>query len=702
MRDGPTDRRARRPVWPVVLPVLVLLLAPPAPALDRSTPLTPTGPLVGQAGSAPALPAAPASAPSAPGASSPLGGVLNLSVGSGPIALAANTSSGELYVANYDSGNVSLIAGDSLNGSVGAGLGPIGVTYDPGNGDVYVANFDGASVTVLKGGKAVGTAHVGSYPFSATYDPANGYVYVTDAGSDQVSILSGSNVTATVPVGSQPGVGVYDGRNGFVYLVNFASNNVSVLNGTAVEGAVDVGRGPSGIEYVNATGLVYVENYDNASVTVLNGSSARVNGPSAVLGTVPVGAAPFAGVYDAADGDLYVTDQGSAQVTLIQNTSNVATVPVGSSPSAAASDPLNGNVYVGNEESGNVSVLSGASVLGSLTVGADPYDVAYDPGTGTIAVADFGANNVTLITPPPPPSYAVNFTETGLPAGTTWSVSFPVPGRGTDGGPSDLPWLLVPGVPPGRYAFQVGAVPGFQAMPDAGSFTVANGSVSVPIAFGAVSAPRYAVTFVESGLSNGVSWGVTFNGTGRATTPDPLVFTGIVNGSQLTYEVLNVPGYYATPSEGELTVDRPLSQPIVFLPVPPSSYDVNFTASGLPARTNWSVTLGGTEQISANGSLTFLETNGTYDFTVGAPPGYRATPASGQVGVAGRADATPLVFTLLAQPGGPMRPAPAEAILGENAATLAYVVAGAITAIAVGVALGLWWRRGPRLPPRSP
>jgi hypothetical protein len=71
----------------------------------------------------------------------------------------------------------------------------------------------------------------------------------------------------------------------------------------------------------------------------------------------------------------------------------------------------------------------------------------------------------------------------------------------------------------------------------------------------------------------------------------------------------------------------------------PSAYSVTFTESGLPAGTNWAVTLGGAMEASSTTSLVFSEIDGTYAYSIGVVGGwYQGTlPYSGWITVNGAA-----------------------------------------------------------------
>src|SRR5438067_34051 len=144
-----------------------------------------------------------------------------------------------------------------------------------------------------------------------------------------------------------------------------------------------------------------------------------------VVGTLPVGNQPYGVAYDSGNGYVYVANYNSNTVSVISGTIVVTTIPVGSLPIGVAYDDGNGYVYVANSGSNDLSVINGATVVATVLVGNAPSGVAYDSGNGYIYVANNGANTVSVIatTRPPGPLFLVTFIETGLPSGTSWSVT---------------------------------------------------------------------------------------------------------------------------------------------------------------------------------------------------------------------------------------------------------------------------------------
>jgi len=111
---------------------------------------------------------------------------------------------------------------------------------------------------------------------------------------------------------------------------------------------------------------------------------------------------------------------------VINGTTVIATIPVGTWPVGVAYDPSNGYIYVADSGSNTVSVIDGTTVIATIPVGIEPAGVAYDPSNGYIYVTNFASGTVSIISTPAQAikTYTVTFTESGLPAGTQWSVTF--------------------------------------------------------------------------------------------------------------------------------------------------------------------------------------------------------------------------------------------------------------------------------------
>ncbi len=296
------------------------------------------------------------------------------------------------------------------------------------------------------------------------------------------------------------------------------------------------------------------------------------------------------------------------------------------------------------------------------------------PSSGTVTVNGASVTQSVAFSPSAVATYAVTFTESGLPSGTAWSVAL-----SGAGGSGVAPGSIAFNEANGTYSFMVGSVAGYTANPPSGSVTVNGAAVTQAIVFSSSTAPLYLVTFTESGLPSGTAWSVLLNGvTGGASAPGSIVFSE-PNGTY-SFTVGSVAGYTASPRSGSVTVNgAAVTQAITFSPSVVATYAVTFAESGLPNGTAWSVTLSGAAGSAvAPGSIAFSESNGTYSFTVGSVTGYAASPSSGGLAVSGSPKTQSITFSRSGGGGGGGLP-PILGLPGVEG----YVVVGTTVAVAV-------------------
>ncbi len=240
-----------------------------------------------------------------------------------------------------------------------------------------------------------------------------------------------------------------------------------------------------------------------------------------------------------------------------------------------------------------------------------------------------------------PTKFAVTIHQAGLPSATTWSFNLASTTQDSTGA------TITFSEPNGTYSYSVGNVPGFTPDKSQGSVAVAGRSVGLTVTFTTTptgNSPAYPVTFEENGLPSGTGWSISYNGS-QLTSAGASISTQSVNGSY-AYTVTAVPGYTASPSSGTATVHgAAVSYPIAFSAIPPPSYPVTFTETGLPAGASWSVTLLGSLQSSAGSTIAFTESNGSYPYTVSGPSGYLPDPSTGTARVNGHPVSIPVSFS---------------------------------------------------------
>ena len=518
--------------------------------------------------------------------------VSSVSVGKAPLFATYDSGNGYVYVPNSMSGNVSVLNGTMVVGAVVCGFLPSSTTYDPGDGYIYVTNVGSDSVTVISGVKDVGTLRVGASPRYGSYDSGNGYVYVSNSGSGNVSVINGTLVVGSISVGSSPSSLTYDTANGLVYVPNTGSDNVSVINGTELVGTVTVGTGPGDATYDDVNGYVYITNSASFNVSVVNGTT--------VVGSVAVGVQPDSATYDEHNGYIYVANKGNPTVSVLRGTTVVKTVDVWTEPTSPAYDSGNGYVYVPNYGSGNLSVLNGTTVIGTLEVGTAPDCSVYDSENGYVYVPNFGSDNVSILII----SYAVTFTQTGLPTGAGWWVN-------ATGGSVNFSTAstLYFNESHGTYWYSISTIAKNYSSPR-GSFNLAGMPVSVTVPFSLIS---YIVAFTETGLPSGTNWSVTLGDVAQTSNMSSIDFQE-PNGTH-AYRIGAIPGWRTASYAGSLTV-RGGAAPTTVLWVQ-ATYVVGFTERGLPTSTEWWVNLTSGESTNSFGrALSFSVPNGSYAYSI--------------------------------------------------------------------------------------
>lgn len=272
---------------------------------------------------------------------------------------------------------------------------------------------------------------------------------------------------------------------------------------------------------------------------------------------------------------------------------------------------------------GNSQTLSSPSISFTSADGSYAYSVGsvfgytVSPSFGSASVSGSDVNIAITFTKT---QYSVTFNPTGLTA-MSWSVTLNQHTQSSSSGGSIVFSEYV-----GNYSFSVGSILGYLASPASGTITVKGDNVSQTISWTAVS---YTVSFTETGLPSGASWIITFNNVMHSASSSIIYFNA--NDGSYSYSIDPIPGYTVNKQSGTVTVSG--SNQNVNVQWTGIPYNVTFTESGLSSDKSWSVSLDGSLLSSNGNSITFIETPGTYAFTVNPISGYHASQYSGSVTV---------------------------------------------------------------------
>ncbi|MGC2788729.1 MAG: hypothetical protein WA547_01570 [Thermoplasmata archaeon] len=211
------------------------------------------------------------------------------------------------------------------------------------------------------------------------------------------------------------------------------------------------------------------------------------------------------------------------------------------------------------------------------------------------------------------PTPTVTFTETGLPAGTEWSVTLGstlessrtssvvfTEANGSYGYSALTPTTVADGT---RYV----------ASPATGSADVKGSNVTVAISY----SPQYALTAVASPVGAGnvspaSGWYTSGQKVSIRATPGSGDAFSNWSGQGLG-------SYTGTSNPAPLTVRGPINETAEFTGPPGTVVGVTFTETGLPSGTKWNVSLDGQWESSTNTTVEFQALPGSYGYALASP-----------------------------------------------------------------------------------
>jgi phosphatidylinositol-3-phosphatase len=350
----------------------------------------------------------------------------------------------------------------------------------------------------------------------------------------------------------------------------------------------------------------------------------------------------------------------------------------------------NSSVTVTNRTGGfEFSLTNGTYALRATSPG-------WIPAGSNVTVAGQSPPEVTITLTQLRSTWAVAFTEVGLPPAIEWTV------RVADLNLSSSNQSMVVQLSNGSYPYSVNSPTNLTASPGSGTVLVEGRNVTVPITFESPPPPRtYPVTFTPQGLAPATEWTVNL-GNDSAKGLGTLDFT-VPNGTY-DYTITQPANYTTNATTGAVTViGTGVAVTVPFEAVGTNGsgngtgnsttstvYPVEFLEQGLSSEAPWWVAVSGGRSLnlSTSGpSILFSLTNGSYSFAVGTAAAFAPNASHGVFFVLGTGVSYQISFSPLAS--SPVLP-PAGTLVPESAAppvstqSLAILALGA-SAIAVTV-----------------
>jgi hypothetical protein len=364
-----------------------------------------------------------------------------------------------------------------------------------------------------------------------------GQVPVPLASARSYAVLASSTITSTGATHLTGDLGISPGTS----LTGFPPGTITGTKNVTVPGAPGAEANLT-LAYDNAAGRT------NCPVTIAGNIGGQTLTPGLYKSTSSLAIS---------SGDLTLSGGGNPNGVFIFQVASAFTTTSGRQV-ILSNGAQAGNVFwqIGSSATlGTTSVMVGtvmahdsvSMLTGSVLTGRAMAE------TGEVSLAD---STITVPTATTSSTYPVTFTETGLAAATSWSVTYG--GTTASSTTTTIGFTVVSGT----YGFTVD-VAGYIAAPGSGSVTVNGAAAGQSVAFTASAAGSFLATFTQSGLSAGTSWSVTFEGVENSSLTPTVGF--MVASGTYTFVVGENSNFTASPSSGSMTVNGPGSgQAIAF------------------------------------------------------------------------------------------------------------------------------------------
>ncbi len=510
--------------------------------------------------------------------------------------------------------------------SINVGTEPYGVAIDSANGNVFIDNSGSSTVSIL--------SHVPKPPakkyalnFTESNLPSGTAWYVNLTNGMKSGSITGTSYTFNLPNGSYsysiatpdkiyespPGSATVDGIpvsmavtfSKVTFTVTFTESNLTSVTAW----------------YVNITGLP-----GSGAITGTSYSFSLTNGSyNYTISTSDK-------IYQAPGGSFAVNGKALPVSVSFSKVKYTATFTESNlSPGSAW--------YVNITGQPGSGALTGTSYSANLVNGTYAYSIAttdktYHANAGSITV---NGNSLSQPISFSKVTYAVTFTETGLPSLTEWYVNLT---NGIKSGVISGTSYSV-SLANGTYYYSTATSDKiYQA--SGGSFAVNGKALPVSVSFSKV---KYTVTFTESNLTSGTTWYVNITGQPGS---------GAITGSSYSFSLTNGSYNYTVQSQGRIYHATPGSFTINGLTTANSvsvsfsevKYTATFTESNLPSGTAWYVNLtNGMKSGAITGlSYSFSLANGSYIYnTTTTDKTYHAN--AGLITVNGKNTSQPITFS---------------------------------------------------------
>ena len=302
-----------------------------------------------------------------------------------PRAIAFNAATGDVYaVAPRENAVMVFHKGANSARRIGVGRGPVALAVNPQTNRIYVANNESGSVSVVDGAAEAVTAtlDVGANPYALAVDSTSNRIFVSNTFSDVITVIDGkSNAQTKRKAGSADAIEV-DEKAGKVYLLGYEDENLSILDEkSGAISTVKVGMHEWGMALDIERRAVYVTMSGSAELAMIDQEKGGVR-------KVATRETPCSVALNPVSGRLYVANHTADSVTVVDATQSsvIAAIAVGHKPQGIAVDTKRNRIYVANRSDSSVSVIDGAQnkVVTTVPVAGNPFALLVEPKNGRL------------------------------------------------------------------------------------------------------------------------------------------------------------------------------------------------------------------------------------------------------------------------------------------------------------------------------
>jgi len=313
-------------------------------------------------------------------------------------AIALNPESGKIYAVATKQNSVAFHnTSTSATSLIQTGASPVALTINQVTNRIYVANSDSGTVSVLDGATdaVLTTLDVGPNPYVLVADQLSNKIFLSNTFSDKLTIIDGATNSITKLKAVSANVLAVDEKLSKIYLLGYEDENLNVFDEKSLTfSRIKIGMHQWSIAIDPATHMAYVTRSGYAELAAINPLTGSVT-------KIPTGATPCAVALNPATKTLYVSNHTDDSVTTIDATNYavIATIKVGHRPQGIAVDPIRNRIYVANRNDNSISVIDGSKnqVTKTLPVGSNPFALVVNPKTGQLFAATIAGPPLELI-----------------------------------------------------------------------------------------------------------------------------------------------------------------------------------------------------------------------------------------------------------------------------------------------------------------